>query len=476
MISEVQSLVLTRIKQLLAPQPSNRPAAETAQAQTEPALAELPGAPTAQEPARFLGSEKLHRHVLFTWELATGAIVGLLHDGEQFSSPPRWAAHEHPELRYAVSTRSIEDSTGPELFDLASPKRSGEFAGRSWRELARVLGQPVPYWPRGTRYPDRMLDWRPGSPRLIVPVLPWLDRDPLLQLAAHLPEGSTLRRLLELNYSAHLRGEAQGSRSFVGWITGDPEFNDAHHPHSPHKLTEREIALPAVARHVAEPPSPRDAGITTTAERAAWLELLDFDDVLAEDVVRLCSDTLTYFPWAFRETITTEHGFAGREWIGKLVPTRLTRGTLGYFGPSDEHCPITGTYTEPVTGAPVVAYDDPVTGLTYVTPKPKRLATTSPLAEVILEDTVWIRTQDGGLHLCPTADDGPTWGYEGTGPGICATTVGRLLEDISAEAAGVSGFKEEDSGLYALFSSGVTEQGHHVLTRQQLLDACTGDR
>ncbi len=50
------------------------------------------------------------------------------------------------------------------------------------------------------------------------------------QLAAHLPEDSTLRRLLELNYSAHLRGEAHGARSFVGWMAGDPELNDAHRP------------------------------------------------------------------------------------------------------------------------------------------------------------------------------------------------------------------------------------------------------
>ena len=73
-----------------------------------------------------------------------------------------------------------------------------------------------------------------------------------------------------------------------------------------------------------------------------------------------------------------------------------------------------------------------------MTAVPQRLPATSPLAAVVLEQPIWIRTADGNLYPAPRdATYGLNWGYPGGGPGALALLIHRLLDDITAQAAEV---------------------------------------
>lgn len=83
-----------------------------------------------------------------------------------------------------------------------------------------------------------------------------------------------------------------------------------------------------------------------------------------------------------------------------------------------------------MTGAPVVLFEDG----RLLTAVPQRLPATSELAELILDDPIWVRTGDGTLYLAPKDPCfGLSWGYGGSGPGSLALLIHRLLDDITAE-------------------------------------------
>lgn len=72
---------------------------------------------------------------------------------------------------------------------------------------------------------------------------------------------------------------------------------------------------------------------------------------------------------------------------------------------------------------------------------PRRLPTTSPLAELILDRQIWIRVADGTLYPAPQDHYyGISWGYSGSGPATLALTLHRLMHDITAPAGdGING-------------------------------------
>jgi hypothetical protein len=133
-----------------------------------------------------------------------------------------------------------------------------------------------------------------------------------------------------------------------------------------------------------------------------------------------------HFPFSRPEEVNPT-GELGREWVARLEPAtartaefaRISQGGAGE------------ALVDPLTGAPAVRLE---TGR-VVTAVPQRLPATSPLTEVILGPPIWVRTADGALYLAPQRRYGLTWGYGGTGPGILAALLHRLLEDITTEPA-----------------------------------------
>jgi len=103
---------------------------------------------------------------------------------------------------------------------------------------------------------------------------------------------------------------------------------------------------------------------------------------------------------------------------------------------------------------------------------PQRISTVAPLSEVILsDDTVWIRTSDGGLWLAPFLPGvGLSWGYSGGGPAALATLLDRLLDDITSPP--VARY-EPPPGLESLIEA-TPQDGTTTYNRAQLLAARAG--
>ncbi|MGH3826839.1 MAG: hypothetical protein ACRDQX_06660 [Pseudonocardiaceae bacterium] len=102
---------------------------------------------------------------------------------------------------------------------------------------------------------------------------------------------------------------------------------------------------------------------------------------------------------------------------------------------------------------------------------PQWLATFSPLAEVILDSPIWVRTEDGTLYPAPKDRYyGLSWGYGGSGPGSLALLISRLLADITAR--GSDGAHGAPQGLEELTQA--KGPPGTVLTRAQLEAARDG--
>lgn len=123
------------------------------------------------------------------------------------------------------------------------------------------------------------------------------------------------------------------------------------------------------------------------------------------------------------------------------------------------------------TGIPVVKKRIPGDNdITYLTGTPHRLTTTSPLAELILEnpDQIWVRTTDGGIYPAPVSNyAGNSYGYTGSGPATLAHLVNRLLGDITAPAT--NDIAHPPPGLATLFRQ--SHPNNTTFTREQLIHA-----
>jgi hypothetical protein len=129
-------------------------------------------------------------------------------------------------------------------------------------------------------------------------------------------------------------------------------------------------------------------------------------------------------------------------------------------------------FVDPITDAPVARREN-VRGEkgVVVAASVQRLPIISPLAEIILDHPIWVRTTDDTLFPAPQpAGYGPSWGYTGSGPGTLALLIDALLTDISASAP--NGIDGAPSGLERLCQFKLPRGT--VLTRAQLEAARRG--
>ncbi|MGH3818742.1 MAG: hypothetical protein ACRDRE_13485 [Pseudonocardiaceae bacterium] len=133
-----------------------------------------------------------------TWVTDVGTVCVLWSDPRVIGLPPldRVAA----QLSHAdalVCVQSEFRSFGPGL-SIAQPGNLTQWKrfGARWADLARILGQPAPYWPLMLRIPTGIDGWKPGAPTSTYLTIPEIDTTPLLRLAAILRQGSPAQHVL----------------------------------------------------------------------------------------------------------------------------------------------------------------------------------------------------------------------------------------------------------------------------------------
>lgn len=304
----------------------------------------------------------------------------------------RWAASTHPELIRRIPIRCWPDAKHPAIYYGA--REIEDATVQTWRTDP---GTVCVVWSRPPRSELSLRD--------VAAQLP--DADALIQVQSNFDNVAQYRSTTGALGTLRTLAECEQRSIKYGRHNGDVTV-------------------------VAAPPLPvpdvDDKIVDEQRRRAGWLEILGRTDQLAAECVRQVDmwDGGADFPFSNPEQIdpSTEYG---AEWSARLEPIERTVAF--------EHIDFEGqreTLTDPETGAPAVRQPD---GLLMAS-IPQRLATFSPLAEVILDSPIWVRTEDGTLYPAPKDSYfGLSWGYCGSGPASLALLISRLLDDINARGA-----------------------------------------
>ncbi|MFD8825710.1 hypothetical protein ACFV1C_25580 [Streptomyces sp. NPDC059605] len=328
----------------------------------------------------------------------------------------------------------------------------------SWSGLAAHVGGPVPWWPSALRRRAHLTEWTPGDAPVPVDVATYPSWEPLYELARQEPEGSPVRRAcftighrIRTSAAEHASWEMENLRS---WATGPGD--SMVHPAVPNMSDTdlEELATDAVV----------GAGLAELCGRT--------DDLAVECLEHVSLWNSEDLPYGGTfQVIRTDVTRVAAEWINRLrdvPPTALHRVWA-------ESYETVGTFVDPVTGSPVVAVKGKTLSrrgseITYIGRAPKRLPEGAVLKEVVLDDPVWVRTDDGVLYPAPVMDaPGLSWGYDGSGPLTLAQCIGRLLDDGGAHAVTYGDDRKDEPGLGRCFR--IKHKRGTRLTRSDLVQA-----
>lgn len=403
------------------------------------------------KPATFLDAEPLGPAAAALCWSVSGRFIYLVWDYPANRDETLDAAlRQFPDADAIAVVGGDFNALGPSLYAVLPGAPERPAYEPSWSALANTLGGPVPYWPFALRIPDLISSWRPGSEPVTAAATPVLDPSAPLQLAALLDQDGAAHKTLVNLVRTWQTKAAEDARMDI------------------RAVQERSGARPGTLTLAAVPleyPAVSAAHLEETVRRAGWLEILDRADYLAALCVRLkiAWDGGADLPHGQAKQVSAE-SVPGREWSGRLVPAaRTARAELLDTGRTAAEVLV-----DPETDAPVIRRRDG----SMLAATPGRLPTASPLAEIVLEGPVWVRTEDGTLWLAPHHHYyGLSWGYSGSGPGSLALLIHRLLDDISAPPADAAVGAED--GLEELTQMKWPEGT--VLTRAQLEAARRGD-
>lgn len=418
------------------------------------AVAPLKYWPDAAQAAEYLEPEALPKGVVvLSWSTERG-VVGVVWDSRYpLDHSLRDTAARLQGHAVLVNVDPDFGMDGPAVRAINTLDPEQEY-GLWWRDLSRVLGQPMPYWPLLLRDPGLILTWRPGQAATQAPVQTDLDSAPLLRMAAMFDPTHAVHRTLLWHARTAERRAAESTQQDLDLLM---ERFDLFPEKSPHPTT-TVAAIPLV------PEESTADELAPMFRRAAWLDLLARADTLSVRCVRevLSWDGGADFPFCKTQEVDPSHD-PGREWASRLEPSPRSAAfeLLGAASDTDQ------TLTDPITDAPAL-----LTALGKIrTAVPQWLPSDVPLAELILgKDIIWVRTQNGTLYPAPQLPTyGLKWGYSGGGPAALAVLIERLLDDITAPGAAPS---QAAAGLRELTS---TEwPAGTVLTREQLEAARDG--
>ncbi|MFD7161171.1 hypothetical protein ACFV9C_41760 [Kribbella sp. NPDC059898] len=412
-----------------------------------PVFFRRPGPDASSEFSRVVTSRG---HAVLIWEVPGAFTFGLTYT--PFGSSPdltggslRRILADVPELDSIVIGLELFDVDGPELkaVDRHATDRVYE---PQWTDLAEILAGPVPWWPLALRKPEEMLGWQPGAAQMMTSPIDEVDVGVLLRAVADHEAGSPV----SVTLTAFAREQRQLSRAEVERDIDRLSETEAY------RLGHIQIAAVAAAG---------DDTVTEVPEvvrRAAWAQILGNPDTLSWSCVRekVKWDGGKDFPCSYVDGFAPDaDDAAAAEWLAGLEPAQEPLPAMFAVFDADR---VENYLVDPRTDAPVVRYKYDA-GIAAAIPA--RIPATAPLQELILGQTLWIRTTDGELYPVPRQHGrGVAYGYGGGGPTTLARTIALLLDDINAESA--SGTEELNEGLRQLVS--MKWPRGTALTRRQL--------
>lgn len=403
--------------------------------------------PTRGEPAVYDGAREISGGVVQDWYVDDVPLRVLWPLPEQPEPSPAEAAALYPQVPQVLRITAGVGLYGPEMEAVSQHGNDGYI---NWIDYAHTLGGRAPHWPYALRTTELITSWQPGVPPEVALAVPVLDTAPLLRLAVLLVDGCPAQRTL-IHLARTLQSKANGRAELeIGIFAEHERFS-----------TVDVAAVPVPAPRVDED------DLDESIRRAGWLAILARPDTLAVAVVRavLAWDGGSTLPFSQCEEIYPERSRYGAEWAARLVS--VGQPTAAFEIPNRRVGSAVEYLLDPETDAPVIR----TTKGTLLAAIPQALPAQSPLAEVVLDKPIWVRTQDGTLFPAPLHNYfGLNWGYGGSGPGSLALLLHRLLDDINARAA------DDINGASEGLEEFTQQDWPHgsVFTREQLLAARDG--
>ena len=377
--------------------------------------APLPYWPTfgAGSLAEYLGAVDLRGAVATRWQTAWApiAVVWPLPSDLPPPGPGDWARQIDPRGRGAVVQVVAMGDRRPTLLGVL-PDDGGTYE-LDWEDLWRATGARLPYWPTTLRHRDLLHDWQPGDTAVTALAESDVDTAALLQLASTYEAGSPPVQVL-----FHLAQRANRD----AYDRAERELHQLAAANGP-KLDDFDVAV--AARPVPVPDVPDHDDVDDDQRRKVWMDVLDRTDLLATRSVLSAAQMIGVdLPASHRVLVYPGRSEWAGEWADRLEPARRTA--------AHDALRAEGTFLQdPLTTAAVTRRADGV----LVAALPRKLPASTPLAELILDQLIWVRTEDGTLYPAPHPETyGLTWGYSGAGPGTLARVIDALLDDITATA------------------------------------------
>lgn len=296
-------------------------------------------------------------------------------------------------------------------------------------QVAGLLGgYKLPWWPTQMRDPEQLLAWKPGSAVAEYPAIPEIDESPITTIMAQHRADADIQKVLQHVLDFH-RFDAANTAKME--IENSDEFGKSH-------------PLTTICRPPAQPPRVRPGADQSEAGWRTIMSRAD-DDALACVAAANPIHGMKYshlgiklgFP-NFGPAYESEE-FIGpviSRWLERLEPADVTVAArvLAYDYSSDKYDYL----VDPSTGIPAVKrITSPWRGVRIKTYAPRRLNAAAPLARILFDETAWIETADGELHIAPQpySTREVAWGYGGGGPGAMAWMIMCLLDDVNADVS-----------------------------------------
>lgn len=271
-----------------------------------------------------------------------------------------------------------------EAMDAANP---GQPYHATLDDLYSVLSCQIPWWPEPMRCPDKLMSWRPDGPRYRYAAT----------CGPHQRMAQTIKGVIATESAGSAVATVLSERL---WEIQDDADTYAQRVIKQVRSWFPEVTVPVLLQSQAAPEPPE---LDDEQAREAWLDLYSRTDSDAVACVRDIPPPDRHSPVGEIITLRRRENGLGptvSEWLGRLerCPAAAAGARLLHEDQEDVDILI-----DPLTGMWAVRqrslrHSDSGYMQAYA---PTRLPTSSPVAELILDQTAWIRTEDGVLHMAP---------------------------------------------------------------------------
>ncbi|WP_326771019.1 hypothetical protein OG978_46270 (plasmid) [Streptomyces sp. NBC_01591] len=310
--------------------------------------------PAGQVESKYIGGlygknepELREEHFAGHWRTGYGRLAVVYPRHHAFS--PRRALEHLSQADTVVMVHADWSIYGlPNLVAVDRARPELEYEPR-WSEVAAHVGAPVPWWPADLRRREHLTTWSPGKKPAAVEVVTWPSWEPLYDMALREAQGTPVRvACFSLGHEMRRRAVEHVDWE-IGQMNGDDDSDSS--AFAKRRAAQRDsMVIPAF-------PDRTDPGASEAEDEESIREGVAqlwrrTDELAVECLEQIAMWSGAYMPFGGSFSVNTADATpAGREWVRRVQKSEPTAIHQVWESEIKE---VTGTFTDPVTGAPVI--------------------------------------------------------------------------------------------------------------------------